>query len=66
VTEDIAYDFDIGPRINLPACMAVPKRVRTVHLGRNAGQSGVVPDAVSYRCAAYGLVGHVLSQEKGA
>ena len=65
MAEYIAHDFDIGSRINLPARMAVPKRVRSDHFGRNAGQSGVVPDTVSDGAARYGLIGHVLSQEKG-
>ena len=65
MTEDIAYDFDIGSRINLPACVTVPKRVRANHFGWNASQPGLVPDTVSYGRTGYGLVGHVFAQKEG-
>ena len=32
MTEDIAYDFDIGSRINLSACITVPKRCAPITL----------------------------------
>ena len=43
MTEDIAYHLDIGPGINLSACVTVPKSMGPNHFGRNTGQPGVVP-----------------------
>jgi hypothetical protein len=65
MTENIAYNLDVGSGINLPAGVTVAKRMRTNHFGWNARQPGVVPDTIPYGRTGYGLVGHVFAQEKG-
>ena len=47
MTKDIAYDFDVGPSINLPGRMTVPKSMRADYFGRNASQPRIVPDTVA-------------------
>ena len=65
MTEDIAYNLNIGSGINLSACVTVPKRMGSNHFGRNARQPGVVPDTVPYGRTGYGLERHVFAQEEG-
>jgi hypothetical protein len=64
VTEDVTHDFDVGPGVNLPACVTVPKGVRANHFCWNASQPGVVPDTVPNGRTGYGFVGHVFAEEK--
>ena len=38
--QDLADDLEVGPRVDLPARMAVPKGMRSDHLRRNTGLRG--------------------------
>ena len=63
MAEDVAYDFDVGPSINLSTRVTVTKSVRADHFGRNTSQPRIVPDTVTNGTPGYRLVGHVFSQK---
>jgi hypothetical protein len=65
VTQNVAYHLDICAGIDLSAGVTVSKSMGANYFGRNTRQPGVVPDAIPYRGAGYGLIGHVLAQENG-
>ena len=62
--KDIAYDFDVGPGIDLPGRMTVSKSVCADYFGRNARQMCVVLDTVANGAAGYRLVRHILPEKK--
>ena len=63
VTENVGYHFDVGPSINLPARVTVPKSMRANYLGWNTSQTRVVPDTVTNRGPGHPFVGHIFSQK---
>jgi len=63
VTKDLTHDFDVGPRIDLPARVTVPKRMSADHLGLNTGKTSVVLDAVTNGSAGDWLVRHILAEK---
>lgn len=63
MTEDVAYDFDVGPSINLSARVTVTKSMRADNRGRNTSYSRVVPDPVSNSATRHRLVRHVFPDE---
>jgi hypothetical protein len=63
VTEDLTYDLDVRPGIDLSARVTVPKRMGSERFGCNTTQTSVVSDAVANGPASHWLVGHIFSQE---
>ena len=47
MTKDIAYDFDVGPGIDLSGRMTVSKSMRADYFGRDASQMRIVPDTMA-------------------
>ena len=64
MTKDIAYDFDVGPGINLPGRMTVPKSMCADDFGRNSSQTCIVPDTVANGAAGHTLIRHIFPKEE--
>lgn len=64
MTKDIAYDLDVGPGIDLPGRMTVPKSMRSDNFGRNSNQTPIVPDTEANGTAGHRLIRHIFPKEK--
>jgi hypothetical protein len=64
VTKDVAYDFDVGPGINLSGRMTVPKSMCADDFGRNSSQTCIVPDTVANGATGYTLIRHFFPEEE--
>jgi hypothetical protein len=64
VAKDVAYDFDVGPGIDLSARMTVPKSMCADYFGRNASQTRIVLDTIANGGACHRLIRHVVPEEK--
>ena len=64
MTKDVAYDFDVGPGINLPGRMTVSKSVCADDFGGNSSQARIVPDSVANRSAGHRLIRHIFPEEE--
>ena len=63
MSQDLADHLEVRSGIDLPARVAVPKRVGPDHLRYNTCLPCIEPDAMSNGPTGYGLVGHPLTQE---
>jgi hypothetical protein len=64
VTKDVAYDFDVGPGIDLPGRVTVSKGMCADDFGRNSSQARIVPDSVPNRGAGHWLIRHIFPEEE--
>jgi hypothetical protein len=64
VTKDVANDFDVGPGVDLPGRMTVPKSMCANDFGRNSSHACIVPDTVANGGAGHRLIRHIFPDEE--
>ena len=64
MTEDVAYDFDVGPCIDLPGRVTVSKGMCADDFGRNSSQACIVANSVANRGAGHWLIRHIFPEEE--
>lgn len=64
MSEDVAYDLDVCPSIDLSTRMAVPKHMSPDWLGANTSETSIVLDSMANGTTGNWFVRHILSYEK--